>query len=82
MGPDPWSIHIQKAHLLIDIFKHALSMLRIGLDSRYKVDRLLAKYAEPIDIPDDMGPLKVSLRQAQNTLRQVRVDASSIAKPS
>ena len=79
-SPDPWSIHLQKARLLVDIFKHALSMLRIGLDSRHKVDRLLAKYAEPIDIPDNIGPLKISLRQAQKTLRQVRIDASSHRK--
>ena len=52
-------------------------MLRLGFDSRYKIDRLLAKYADPIDIPDELVNLKIALRKAQLALRQTRKNAAN-----
>ena len=80
LGPDPWSITLQKARLLVEIFKHALSMLRIGMDSRHKLDRLLAKYKDHIDIPDGIGDVKQQLTAAQTNLRQVRKEAANHRK--
>ena len=55
-------------------------MLRVGLDSRHKIDRLLAKYVDLIDIPDDIVNVQSELKQAQTNLRQVRQDAASHRK--
>ena len=80
VGPDPWSIKLKKARLLVEIFKHSLSMLRFGLDTRHKIDRLLAKYVEPIDLPDKITEVKSGLKDAQSNLRQVRQDAAAHRK--
>ena len=76
LGRDSWSITLQQARRLVDIFKHALSMLRVGYDSRYKIERLLGLYGTPLDIPDDMPSIKKALIEAQNALRQVRKDSA------
>ena len=52
-------------------------MLRVGLDSRHKIDRLLAKYVEPIDLPDEIKEVKSGLKHAQSNLQQVRKDAAT-----
>ena len=77
LGTDPWSIVLQQARRLVDIYKHALSMLRVGFDSRHKLGRLLARYSIPIDIPDDMPSVKKALTVAQTALRQVLKDAAA-----
>lgn len=80
LGVDPWSVCLQKARLHVEILKHALSMLRIGLDNRQKIERLLGQYATPLDIPDDLVSLKIALNAAQIVLRQVRNDAAEHRK--
>jgi hypothetical protein len=37
-GPDPWSPFLQEVRLLVEIFRHALSMVRIGLECRLNLD--------------------------------------------
>jgi exonuclease III len=75
-GPDPWSPILQEARLLVEIFRHALSMVGIGLECRFKLGRLLAKYAKPIDIPDSSKGLSKSLRSAQQHLRHIQKEAA------
>ena len=77
VGSDPWSITLQQAYYLVEIYKHAMSMLRVGFDSRHKLERLLGKYGTPIDIPDDMDTIKKSLLEAQSALRRARQDAAA-----
>ena len=55
-------------------------MLRVGLDSRHKLDRLLSHYAEPLDIPDGMAEVKKCLSQAQINLRQARKESTDHRK--
>jgi hypothetical protein len=73
---DPWSIAIQQAYLLVDIYKHALSMVRIGLESHYKLQRLLSRYSIPLDIPDSVSDIQKALRSAQKSLRTLRSQAA------
>ena len=55
-------------------------MLRVGLDTGYKIDRLLAKYVKPIDLPDEITEVKSGLKDAQSNLRQVRQDTATHRK--
>jgi hypothetical protein len=71
-GEDPWSVVLQQACLRLDIFCHALSMVRLGLENYHKLQRLLAQYAIPVDIPDSLVDIQIALRAAQTSLRQVR----------
>ena len=80
LGQEQWSLHLQKARLLVDIFKHALSMVRLGLESRHKINKLLAKYGTPIDIPDALGDIKQALKDAQSELRKTRKDSAQHRK--
>jgi hypothetical protein len=79
-GSDPWSPALKEARLLIDIFKHALSMVQIGLESRCKLQRLLTKYAIPIDVPDTKADIQSALRIAQNKLCIVQKEAAEHRK--
>jgi hypothetical protein len=36
-GEDPWSLVLQQARLRVDIFRHALSMIRLGLENHHKI---------------------------------------------
>jgi hypothetical protein len=71
---------LKDARLLIHIFKHALSMVRIGLESRYKLQRLLTQYAIPIDVPDTKADIQSALRIAQNKLCIVQKEAAEHRK--
>jgi hypothetical protein len=42
----------------------------------FKLGRLLAKYAKPIDIPDSSKELSKSLRSAQQHLRHIQKEAA------
>jgi exonuclease III len=76
-GQDPWSPFLQEACLLVDIFCHALSMVQIRLESRFKLGQLLAKYAIPIDIPDDAPALSKALWDAQQKLCHIQKEAAN-----
>ena len=80
LGHDQWSLRLQQARLLVDIFKHALSMVRLGLESRNKINNLLSKYKIPIDIPDNLVNIKTSLKDAQADLRHTRKNAAQHRK--
>jgi hypothetical protein len=73
---DPWSIAIQQAYLLVDIYKHALSMVWIGLESHHKLQRLLSQYSIPLDIPDSVSVVQKALRSAQKSLRTLCLQAA------
>jgi hypothetical protein len=75
-GEDPWSLVLQQARLRVDIFRHALSMVRLGLENHHKIQRLLARYAIPVDILDSLIDIQIALRMAQSSLRQVRKQAT------
>jgi hypothetical protein len=79
-GSDPWSPALKEARLLIEIFKHALSMVRIGLESHYKLQRLLTKYTIPIDVPDTKANIQIALRIAQNNFVLSRRTPQNTAK--
>jgi hypothetical protein len=79
-GEDPWSLVLQQARLRIDIFRHALSMVRLGLENHHKIQRLLAGYAIPVDIPDSLVDIQIALRMAQSSLRQVQKQATEERK--
>jgi exonuclease III len=79
-GSDPWSPVLKEPRLLVDIFKHALSMVRIGVESRYKLQRLLSQYAIPIDVPDTQADIQSALRIAQTKLRTVQKEAAEHRK--
>jgi hypothetical protein len=36
-GEDPWSLVLQQARLRVDIFRHALSMVRLGMENNHKI---------------------------------------------
>ena len=80
MGPDPWSILLQQARLKVEIFKHAHSMAKTGLDHRPKIDKLLARHTEPIDIPNNVGLIHAALRQAQSLAREITRHAAAHRK--
>jgi hypothetical protein len=79
-GSDPWSPALKEARLLVDLLKHAFSMVRIGLESRYKLQRLLTKYAIPIDVPDTKADIQSALQISQNKLRTVQKEAAEHRK--
>jgi hypothetical protein len=79
-GEDPWSIVLQQARLCVDIFRHALRMVRLGLGDHHKLQRLLAQYAIPVNIPDSLVDIQIALRAAQTSLWQVRKQASEERK--
>jgi hypothetical protein len=76
-GKDPWSPLLKEARLLVDIFRHALSMVRIGLESRYKLQCLVTLYAIPVDVPDTQADLIKALQSAQSKLRSVQKEAAN-----
>jgi hypothetical protein len=55
-------------------------MVRLGLENHHKLQRLLARYAIPVDIPDSLVDIQIALRTAQSSLRQVRKQASKESK--
>jgi hypothetical protein len=67
-GADTWSVVLQQARLRADIFRHALSMVRLGLENHHKLQRLLAQYAILVDIPDSLVNIQIALRSAQPSL--------------
>jgi hypothetical protein len=75
-GEDPWSLVLQQARLRVNIFRHALSMVRLGLENHHKIQRLLARYAIPVNFPDSLIDIQIALRMAQSSLRQVRKQAT------
>ena len=55
-------------------------MVRLGLESRNKINNLLSKYKIPIDIPDNLVDIKTSLKDAQADLRHTRKNATQNRK--
>jgi hypothetical protein len=51
-------------------------MVLIGLESRYKLSRLLAQYATPVDVPDTKADISKALRIACQELKAFQKEAA------